>query len=503
MTFGIRHVVAGLALRRGDAAQRQGFFGTKQPLFGADWQQWKLCSSLLETDGWTMNDVWTYTWGAHASHALDLGVTLLCYWLFYSSGSWLVECREWRIGWVSSIFLFNLACEVIICNFWHYFNYVFDLYQTLVKRGLKHNPTNQYEPQTGEAHMLTSSTGQLEREITFTTLGWLQSALWQCVFTNLWAKGALPVYANFFEYPLYSLFLMWFVAYWREIHFYCAHRGMHPWWDRENGLLSGDVGAFLYRHVHSLHHKSYNPGPWSGLSMHPVEHFLYYSCATLPPLFISVHPLHFLYTKFHADIAPIGGHSGMDEPVAGSDYHYLHHAKFECNYGVPFPVNLDKIFGTWVDWEIYKKTGEMNVNAWSKQQMHDPDDKLTSLLKAGQKQMSMEGLATHSKPGDYFIALYGQVIDISNFISKHPGGEKILVANAGKDATQKFESIHAGSGGFDLVSKWCPDSIVASLSDWKGPAPPLLADARKYPGSLMLWPAVALFAIAHGVASGL
>ena len=50
-------------------------------------------------------------------------------------------------------------------------------------------------------------------------------------------------------------------------------------------------------------------------------------------------------------------------------------------------------------------------------------------------------MAQHSKPGDYFIALYGQVIDISNFISKHPGGEKILVANAGKDATQKFESL--------------------------------------------------------------
>lgn len=501
MTFGIRHVVGGLALRRGDTAQRQGFFGTKQPLFGANWQQWKLCSSLLEADGWTMNDVWTYTWGAHASHALDLGVTLLCYWLFYSSGSWLVECREWRIGWVSSIFLFNLACEVIICNFWHYFNYVSDLYKTLVKRGIKHNPTNQYEPQSDEAGMLTSSTGQLEREITFTTLGWLQSALWQCIFTNLWAKGALPMYANFFEYPAYSLFLMWFVAYWREIHFYCAHRGMHPWWDRENGLLSGDVGAFLYRHVHSLHHKSYNPGPWSGLSMHPVEHFLYYSCATLPPLFISVHPLHFLYTKFHADIAPIGGHSGMDEPVAGSDYHYLHHAKFECNYGVPFPVNLDKIFGTWVEWETYKKTGEMKVNAWTEQQMHDPDDVVTSLLKAGQKQISLEELAQHSKPGDYFIALYGQVIDISNFISKHPGGEKILVANAGKDATQKFESIHAASGGFSLVSKWCPESIVASLIDWKGPAAPELA-VRKYPGSLMLWPAVALFAMGS-VASGL
>jgi hypothetical protein len=27
----------------------------------------------------------------------------------------------------------------------------------------------------------------------------------------------------------------------------------------------------IYKYVHSLHHKSYNPGPWSGLSMHPIE----------------------------------------------------------------------------------------------------------------------------------------------------------------------------------------------------------------------------------------
>ena len=58
----------------------------------------------------------------------------------------------------------------------------------------------------------------------------------------------------------------------RGIHFFCVHRCMHPWWGWRNGLAQGDIGAFLYRWVHSLHHKSFNPGPWSSLSMHPVEH---------------------------------------------------------------------------------------------------------------------------------------------------------------------------------------------------------------------------------------
>lgn len=51
-----------------------------------------------------------------------------------------------------------------------------------------------------------------------------------------------------------------------------------------------DVGKFAYRHVHSLHHKSYNPTAFSGTSMHPVEATLYYSAGVLPALF-GFHPV--------------------------------------------------------------------------------------------------------------------------------------------------------------------------------------------------------------------
>lgn len=174
----------------------------------------------------------------------------------------------------------------------------------------------------------------------------------------LWASGRIDYYTDFWTDPLYSIGYLAAITYWREIHFYWCHRILHPWWDRKNGLMDGDIGAFLYRHVHSLHHKSYNPGPWSGLSMHPIEHLMYYSCTVLPYFFVA-HPLHFLYVKFHADIAPIGGHDGYDEPSANGDFHWLHHAKFECNYGVPFPINFDKLFGTWLEYKEWKKTGSV------------------------------------------------------------------------------------------------------------------------------------------------
>lgn len=64
--------------------------------------------------------------------------------------------------------------------------------------------------------------------------------------------------------------------------------------------------------------------------MHPVEHFFYYTCTLLPLVFVC-HPIHFLYAKFHADIAPIGGHDGFSEPGGNGDFHWLHHAKYECN----------------------------------------------------------------------------------------------------------------------------------------------------------------------------
>lgn len=349
MTFSIRHIV-GVTTR----ITRNGFLGTKDPLFGKGWK------SVTIAGQWTLDDVYTYTIGCHVGHTTEFAVALLAYVLFFGDGSWQTECATLRAGWVGRVLAFHLACEVVFVGFWHWLTYC----STFAKRLLpfKYNPKNQYEPTAYEAGgarvgMTSSSTGHLQREVFYTTLGWLQSGLWQVAMMRAWASGALPVAPVFADRLALNLLGLHCVTYWREVHFYFAHRGMHPWWNMRNGLLDGDVGAFLYRHAHSLHHKSTNPGPWSGLSMHPIEHFLYYSCAWLLPLVFTVHPMHFLYAKYHADISPIGGHDGIDEPSCKGDFHWLHHHKFECNYGVPFPINFDRIFGTWCEYDDFKANG--------------------------------------------------------------------------------------------------------------------------------------------------
>jgi len=141
--------------------------------------------------------------------------------------------------------------------------------------------------------------------------------------------------------PIYFILMIFLVHLWRDLHFYLIHRLIHfqP----------------LYAIAHRIHHKNTNPGPWSGLAMHPLEHVFYFSCALIFLLF-PFHPAFVIITLVHAGLSPAPGHSGF-ERVKTSDSksfdtdshaHYLHHKYFECNYADGI-LPLDRWFGTFHD----------------------------------------------------------------------------------------------------------------------------------------------------------
>jgi L-lactate dehydrogenase (cytochrome) len=59
--------------------------------------------------------------------------------------------------------------------------------------------------------------------------------------------------------------------------------------------------------------------------------------------------------------------------------------------------------------------------------------------------ISPEELAKHKSKDDVWIAIHGNVYDLTKFASSHPGGASILYKYGGTEATEEFDSLHSKS----------------------------------------------------------
>eukprot|EP01062_Namystynia_karyoxenos_P066348 TRINITY_DN60300_c0_g1_i1.p2 TRINITY_DN60300_c0_g1~~TRINITY_DN60300_c0_g1_i1.p2 ORF type:complete len:462 (+),score=151.72 TRINITY_DN60300_c0_g1_i1:68-1387(+) len=177
---------------------------------------------------------------------------------------------------------------------------------------------------------------RLLHNVWYTTLGALQWTGWELAFVHLYGSGRLGYTPDgeAFGTPAglaQTAALALLVPVWREVHFYVAHRMLHF--------------RALYRYVHSLHHRNSDPEPFSGLAMHPVEHLYYFSCMAVP-LYVTCSPFVMLWIGLHAAISPACPHSGFEDHWHCDQFHYVHHARFDCNFGIP-AIPFDKWFGTY------------------------------------------------------------------------------------------------------------------------------------------------------------
>ena len=125
---------------------------------------------------------------------------------------------------------------------------------------------------------------------------------------------------------LWLVLLIFLLPMWETTHFFLIHRLIH--------------NSALYQRVHALHHRNTNVGPWSGLSMHPLEHVIYLS-TVLIHFIVPSSPLLIIFHLSYFTLSAATTHTGYQGIVwrgklvlpLGTFHHQLHHRYFTCNYG--------------------------------------------------------------------------------------------------------------------------------------------------------------------------
>ena len=244
--------------------------------------------------------------------------------IYFSLHPPIVLFKNLNVNSILTIYLFNVTIMLVVAGGLHLFFY------TLKKQdsNLKY-----------EARVITKSKRFTFNSQVFDNMFWSLASgvtIWtfyQILLLWSYANGFISQ-ISFSINPFWFLALFLLIILFESVHFYFVHRLLH--------LKS------LYKFFHHIHHRNNNPGPWSGISMHPFEHLIFFS-SVLIHFIIPSHPIHILFHFMILTIGAVIGHCGFDgflinkknKIALGHFHHQLHHRYFECNYGTieaPFDV---------------------------------------------------------------------------------------------------------------------------------------------------------------------
>jgi cytochrome b involved in lipid metabolism len=82
---------------------------------------------------------------------------------------------------------------------------------------------------------------------------------------------------------------------------------------------------------------------------------------------------------------------------------------------------------------------------------------------SGDRVISLEELAKHSRPDDCWMAIRGGVYDVSRYLPDHPSRPGIIEPWCGKEATQAYETKTKGRKHSDAADRMLPDYRIETF----------------------------------------
>ena len=281
----------------------------------------------VEMVKWVFN-----SWFFVTEKLILVGIAFISFYWFQPP---LEVTRTLAIGWVAEMFIRNVILMTLVAGGLHMYFFTFSKQGKALKFDAR--------PLMKNGRQFTLG-GQIRDNIFWTIAsGVTVWTAYEVLMFWAMANGYAPV-LTWAAHPVWFVVLFLLIPVWESFYFYWIHRALHI--------------PFLYKHVHALHHRNINVGPWSGLSMHPVEHLIFLG-SVLVHFVVEAHPVHILFhLQFYA-LTAATTHTGFEGMVIkdknrlklGTFHHQMHHRYFECNYG-SLELPWDKWFGSFHDGSV-------------------------------------------------------------------------------------------------------------------------------------------------------
>lgn len=282
---------------------------------------------------WPLRPLAVLKWYADAWFFLTINMAILV--MAVASYLWLsptlAQAENLAPGWVAMVLLRNLVLITLVAGGLHLW------FHTYAREGLdkKYDP----RPFPRQGRMFSFNSQVLDNMFWTLASGVTVWSGFEVLFWWLIANGMVPA-TTFEQMPIWFVAVFFLIPVWESFYFYWIHRLLHS--------------NALYR-FHALHHRNTDVGPWSGLSMHPVEHVMFFG-TVLIHLVLPAHPVHLIFHLMYYAVFAVTTHTGFEgvwvrsvkRLSLGTFHHQIHHRYFEVNYG-SLDVPWDKLFGSFHD----------------------------------------------------------------------------------------------------------------------------------------------------------
>jgi len=75
------------------------------------------------------------------------------------------------------------------------------------------------------------------------------------------------------------------------------------------------------------------------------------------------------------------------------------------------------------------------------------------------RRYSLPEVMRHSSGQDCWIIVNDKVLNVTCYLSRHPGGQEAILTYGGQDASDEFNMIHRP----DVIEKYAPDTVIGSV----------------------------------------